>query len=382
MARRGDYTLVEMPRRVRGLPLPDVTVVDMRRELEAGNRSIFSQLLIERLGECLRAGRQAMLFLNRRGYNTFVSCRSCGYVVKCERCDLSMTLHREPGGEGPGKLRCHMCGAERTPPQACPECGSPYLKKFGAGTQRVETELRQLLDGLPGVGPTVPIIRMDADTTQAKGAHQALLESFAAADAAVLLGTQMIAKGLDFDDVTLVGVINADTQLHLPDYRAGERTFQLIEQVAGRAGRAELDGRVMVQTYEADDVAIRAAATYNRGMFLRAELPKRKLLGYSPYVRMANVLLWGADEHAVATEAELLHAQLAELIRNEVGERWQVLPAVPCVLAKLRNTYRYHIVVKAPLGDDLSAPLVRLFRARKVNPAVNAAVDIDPVDLL
>ena len=267
-------------------------------------------------------------------------------------------------------------------PPTCPECGSPYLKKFGAGTQRVETELRQLLDGLPGVGPTVPIIRMDADTTQAKGAHQALLESFAAADAAVLLGTQMIAKGLDFDDVTLVGVINADTQLHLPDYRAGERTFQLIEQVAGRAGRAELDGRVMVQTYEADDVAIRAAATYNRGMFLRAELPKRKLLGYSPYVRMANVLLWGADEHAVATEAELLHAQLAELIRNEVGERWQVLPAVPCVLAKLRNTYRYHIVVKAPLGDDLSAPLVRLFRARKVNPAVNAAVDIDPVDLL
>ena len=138
----------------------------------------------------------------------------------------------------------------------------------------------------------------------------------------------------------------------------------------------------MVQTYEADDVAIRAAATYNRGMFLRAELPKRKLLGYPPYVRMANVLLWGADEHAVATEAELLHAQLAELIRNEVGDRWQVLPAVPCVLAKLRNTYRYHIVVKAPLGDDLSAPLVRLFRARKVNPAVNAAVDIDPMDLL
>ncbi len=198
----------------------------------------------------------------------------------------------------------------------------------------------------------------------------------------MLRGTPRIAKGLDFDDVTLVGVINADTQLHLPDYRAGERTFQLIEQVAGRAGRAELDGRVMVQTYEADDVAIRAAATYNRGMFLRAELPKRKLLGYPPYVRMANVLLWGADEHAVATEAELLHAQLAELIRNEVGERWQVLPAVPCVLAKLRNTYRYHIVVKAPLGDDLSAPLVRLFRARKVNPTVNAAVDIDPVDLL
>ena len=199
----------------------------------------------------------------------------------------------------------------------------------------------------------------------------------------MLLGTQMIAKGLDFDDVTLVGVINADTQLHLPDYRAGERTFQLIEQVAGRAGRAALDGRVLVQTYEADAVAIQAAARYDRGLFLRSELPRRKLLGYPPYMALANVLVWGADEHAVATEAELLHAQISEHIRNEVGDsRWTVLPAVPCALGKLRNTYRYHIVVKAPLGADLSAPLARLFRARKANPQVNAAVDVDPMDLL
>ena len=338
---------------------------------------MFSGRLARALGEELAQGRKAVLLLNQRGFAKFLLCRDCGFVPECPHCSTSLTYHEQGA-----KLICHHCGYTVGAPPVCPECGSPYLKKFGAGTQRVETELRQLLDGLPGVGPTVPIIRMDADTTQAKGAHQALLEEFAAADAAVLLGTQMIAKGLDFDDVTLVGVINADTQLHLPDYRAGERTFQLIEQVAGRAGRAELDGRVMVQTYEADDVAIRAAATYNRGMFLRAELPKRKLLGYPPYVRMANVLLWGADEHAVATEAELLHAQLAELVRNEVGERWQVLPAVPCVLAKLRNTYRYHIVVKAPLGDDISAPLVRLFRTRKVNSAVNAAVDIDPMDLL
>ena len=244
-------------------------------------------------------GRKAVLLLNQRGFAKFLLCRDCGFVPECPHCSTSLTYHEQGA-----KLICHHCGYTVGAPPVCPECGSPYLKKFGAGTQRVETELRQLLDGLPDVGPTVPIIRMDADTTQAKGAHQALLEEFAAADAAVLLGTQMIAKGLDFDDVTLVGVINADTQLHLPDYRAGERTFQLIEQVAGRAGRAELDGRVMVQTYEADDVAIRAAATYNRGMFLRAELPKRKLLGYPPYVRMANVLLWGADEHAVATEAE------------------------------------------------------------------------------
>lgn len=369
--------LVRLPQRANGKPMPQITVVDMAREFSNGSRRMFSRTLSEALHETLRARHKAVFMLNQRGFASFVLCRACGFVPTCPNCSTSLTYHEQGNW-----LVCHHCGYRRHTPPTCPECGSPYLKKFGAGTQRVETELRQLLDGLPGVGPTVPIIRMDADTTQAKGAHQELLESFAAADAAVLLGTQMIAKGLDFDDVTLVGVINADTQLHLPDYRAGERTFQLIEQVAGRAGRAELDGRVMVQTYEADDVAIRAAATYNRGMFLRAELPKRKLLGYPPYVRMANVLLWGADEHAVATEAELLHAQLAELVRNEVGERWQVLPAVPCMLAKLRNTYRYHIVVKAPLDDDISAPLVRLFRTRKVTPAVNAAVDIDPMDLL
>lgn len=371
------WTTAALPERANGRPMPAIEVVDMAAEFASGSRAMFSGRLARALGEELAQGRKAVLLLNQRGFAKFLLCRDCGFVPECPHCSTSLTYHEQGA-----KLICHHCGYTVGAPPVCPECGSPYLKKFGAGTQRVETELRQLLDGLPGVGPTVPIIRMDADTTQAKGAHQALLEEFAAADAAVLLGTQMIAKGLDFDDVTLVGVINADTQLHLPDYRAGERTFQLIEQVAGRAGRAELDGRVMVQTYEADDVAIRAAATYNRGMFLRAELPKRKLLGYPPYVRMANVLLWGADEHAVATEAELLHAQLAELVRNEVGERWQVLPAVPCVLAKLRNTYRYHIVVKAPLDDDISAPLVRLFRTRKVTPAVNAAVDIDPVDLL
>ena len=371
------WTTAALPERANGRPMPAIEVVDMAAEFASGSRAMFSGRLARALGEELAQGRKAVLLLNQRGFAKFLLCRDCGFVPECPHCSTSLTYHEQGA-----KLICHHCGYTVGAPPVCPECGSPYLKKFGAGTQRVETELRQLLDGLPDVGPTVPIIRMDADTTQAKGAHQALLEEFAAADAAVLLGTQMIAKGLDFDDVTLVGVINADTQLHLPDYRAGERTFQLIEQVAGRAGRAELDGRVMVQTYEADDVAIRAAATYNRGMFLRAELPKRKLLGYPPYVRMANVLLWGADEHAVATEAELLHAQLAELVRNEVGERWQVLPAVPCVLAKLRNTYRYHIVVKAPLDDDISAPLVRLFRTRKVTPAVNAAVDIDPMDLL
>ena len=325
----------------------------------------------------LSQGRKVVLLLNQRGFAKFLLCRDCGFVPECPHCATSLTYHEEGS-----KLVCHHCGYHVTAPPTCPECGSPYLKKFGAGTQRVEADLRALLDGMAGVGSGVPIIRMDADTTKAKGAHQALLEEFAAADVAVLLGTQMIAKGLDFDDVTLVGVINADTQLHLPDYRAGERTFQLIEQVAGRAGRANLPGRVLVQTYEANDVAIRAAASYDRALFLKSELPKRKVMKYPPYVHMANVLVWGKNEDEVAAEAEALHKALEELIRCEVGQRWSVLPASPCVLGKLRNTYRWHIVVKAPAGDDISGPLARLFRARKPHPTVNAAVDVDPVDLL
>lgn len=378
VAKDDAWTSAALPERANGRPLPPIEVVDMAAEFASGARSMFSGRLSRALAAELSAGRKAVLLLNQRGFAKFLLCRDCGFVPECPSCSTSLTYH-----EAGAKLVCHHCGHTVPAPPVCPECGSPYLKKFGAGTQRVEADLRQLLDGMPGVGPGVPIIRMDADTTTAKGAHQELLERFGAAEAAVLLGTQMIAKGLDFEDVTLVGVINADTQLHLPDYRAGERTFQLIEQVAGRAGRAELPGRVMVQTYEADSVAIQAAARYDRALFLRAELPKRKLLGYPPYVRMANVLLWGADEHAVATEAELMYSQIAELLRDEVGDpRWSVLPAVPCALGKLRNTYRYHVVVKAPLDADIAAPLSRLFRARHANPAVNAAVDVDPMDLL
>ena len=378
VAKEEGWTSAALPERANGRPLPPVEVIDMAAEFASGARSMFSGRLARALGTELSAGRKAVLLLNQRGFAKFLLCRDCGFVPECPSCSTSLTYHEQGN-----KLVCHHCGHTVAAPPVCPECGSPYLKKFGAGTQRVEADLRALLDHMPGVGPGVPIIRMDADTTKGKGAHQELLDRFAAAEAAVLLGTQMIAKGLDFDDVTLVGVINADTQLHLPDYRAGERTFQLIEQVAGRAGRAELPGHVMVQTYEAADVAIQAAARYDRGMFLRAELPKRKLLGYPPYTAMANVLVWGADEHAVATEAELLHGQISDLIRAEVGDsRWSVLPAVPCVLGKLRNTYRYHIVVKAPRGADISAPLAKLFRARKTHPSVNAAVDIDPMDLL
>lgn len=338
---------------------------------------MFSRPLSQALVEELAAGRKAVLLLNQRGFAKFLLCRECGFVPECPSCSTSLTFH-----ERGNFLVCHHCGYRITAPATCPECGSPYLKKFGAGTQRVEADLRVLLDVSPGVGPGVPIVRMDADTTGGKGAHQRLLEEFAAADAAVLLGTQMIAKGLDFEDVTLVGVINADTMLKLPDYRAAERTFALVEQVAGRAGRAELPGRVLVQTYEADAAPIQAAASYDRALFLRDELPKRRLLKYPPYVRMANILIWGKDEEAVRGLATALQVDLERHVRNYVGNSWDVLSATPCVLAKLRGTYRWHVVVKCPLESDLSAVLLPFFRKRKPDRFVNVAVDVDPDDLL
>ena len=373
-ATRPDWQRVVLPQRANGRPMPEIRVVDMAAEFCGGSRSMFSGALVRALHEELRAGRKAVLMLNQRGFASFLLCRECGFVPSCPSCSTSLTYH-----ERGNFLACHHCGHRVPTPAVCPSCGSPYLKRFGAGTQRVEAELRALVEGMEDLPGEVPIVRMDADTTAKKGAHQRLLEAFAAPGPSVLLGTQMIAKGLDFQDVTLVGVINADTMLRLPDYRAAERTFDLVEQVAGRA---ELPGRVLVQTYEASCAAIRAAAGYDRALFLRDELPKRRLLGYPPYVRMANVLVWGADEPTTREAAERLSGEIAGAVRDFGGEGWTVLPATPCVLSRLRGSYRYHIVVKCPPEDDLSRVLEPLFRARTPQPDVNAAVDVDPVDLL
>ena len=353
-ARRGDYTLVEMPRRVRGLPLPKVTVVDMRRELEAGNRSIFSQLLIQRLGECLRDGRQAMLFLNRRGYNTFVSCRSCGYVVKCERCDLSMTLHREADADGPGELRCHMCGAVRQPPTVCPECGSRYIRYFGSGTQRVEEEVRRLF---PGVGT----VRMDIDTTRGRDAHAKLLERFGRGEAQVLIGTQMIAKGLDFPRVTLVGVVAADMTLNLPDYRAPERTFQLITQVAGRAGRAGPEGEVIVQTYKPGDPCIQAAAAQDYRAFFEQEFSRRRAGLYPPFTLIARLLVENPDEAAARLSAERLYDVVRTYLLSHPAQKKRVLMlrVDEAPVRRIRGQYRCHVLLKAFDHPEVS-PLLRL----------------------
>lgn len=368
---------VVLSQRANRRPLPEIIVVDMAKEFGGGSRSMFSYDLTRALQTELSAGHKAILLLNQRGFAKFILCRECGFVPECPSCSTSLTYH-EVGNQ----LICHHCGYFTSAPTTCPVCGSPYLKKFGAGTQRVEADLRVLLDELEGVGPDVPIIRMDADTTTRKGSHQQLLETFAAADRAVLLGTQMIAKGLDFDDVTLVGVINADTTLHIPDYRAAERTFDLIEQVAGRAGRADLPGRVFVQTYEAQSLAIRAAAAYDRDAFLSEELMKRRMLSYPPYVSLANILVWGKDEAAVKQEALCIYHAVTEALTTSDVQGWSVLPATSCVLSKLRNTYRWHVVVRCPQDQHPATVLLPFIRARKTNPFVSIAVDVDPMDLL
>ena len=265
-ARRGDYTLVEMPTRVLNRPMPEVEIIDMRRELEQGNRSVLSGRLVSGLRDCLRHGQQAMLLMNRRGYNAFISCRSCGHVMKCPNCDVSLTYHVQ-GGDG--QLHCHYCGHAEPPPQVCPECGSRYIRYFGAGTQKVEEELRRLF---PGVG----VARMDIDTTSGKDGHQRLLDEFRSGRARVLVGTQMIAKGLDFPRVTLVGVVAADMTLNLPDYRSRERTFQLLTQVAGRAGRGELPGQVIIQTYKPEDPTILASSRQDYRAFFEEEFARRR----------------------------------------------------------------------------------------------------------
>ena len=365
------WTAVRLTERPGAAQLPSVRVVDMGREFKGGSRSMFSSELVSALLEVYEANEKAVLLLNKRGFASFMLCRECGFVPECPSCSVSLTYH-----ERGNMLVCHHCDHSEPAPARCPKCGSPYLRKFGAGTQRVEDELRAILPA------DCEIVRMDADTTKAKGAHEALLSKFASTPHAVLLGTQMIAKGLDFADVTLVGVINADTTLKLPDYMAAERTYQLLEQVSGRAGRADKPGRVIVQTYCPDHPAIVAAASHNRDLILGEELNIRAELGYPPYRRLANVLIWGKNERDVrACATELALAINSAVISQNVD--CSVLGPAPCILSKLKGDYRWHILLKAPLNtafaDILSGIMAKHAGKRD---GVKITVDVDPCNLL
>ncbi len=337
-ARRGDYVLLEMPRRVGNRPLPEVELVDMRRELENGNRTVLSGELRRALRRCLESGEQGMLLINRRGYRSFVSCRSCGYAVKCPNCDISMTYHL---GSGDGMLRCHYCGASQPPPQKCPACGSTAIKYFGAGTQKVEEEILKIFPG-------TMVSRMDLDTTSGKDGHGRILEEFRSGKSRLLIGTQMIAKGLDFPGVTLVGVIAADQMLNLPDYRSRERTFQLLTQVAGRAGRGNLPGRVIIQTYRPDDPVMNYAMHQDYRSFFEDEFRRRRTGLYPPFTMLARVLA----ESRQADRAEEIVRQMEQRVRTELrrnplwARKTLLIAADTPSVGILRGKYRKHLLLK------------------------------------
>lgn len=336
LAGRGDLTLLQMLRRVNDRPLPEVHVIDMRRELAQGNRSVFSGALLSGLKACMDAGKQAILFVNRRGYSTFVSCRSCGYVVTCSQCDVSMTYHSSER-----VLRCHYCGQETDIPTVCPECGSRYIKYFGVGTQRVEEEVRHHF-------PEIPVLRMDNDTTRAKDAHETLLSAFRRGDARILVGTQMIAKGLDFPNVTMVGIIAADAMLRLPDYRSAERTFQLLTQVAGRAGRADSPGEVFLQTYDPEHYAVDAASRQDYRAFYEEEMRRRKRMLYPPYTLLARLLYEAEREEDARREAEYALRQMQDFFgrRSYLSKFVVSLRAMACPVTRIKGKSRWQVALK------------------------------------
>lgn len=377
------WTRVEMPERPGSATLPTVHVVDMAAQFRDGGRAVFSAPLAEALKEVVARREKAVLLHNRRGFANFLMCRSCGCVPECPHCSTSLTYH-----ERTHSLACHTCGrrwpmrAWPDPATCCPNCGSRYMGAFGVGTQRVEDELVALLgQGTNEDGsPRVEVIRMDADSTRAKGAHDRLLERFDAAPCAVLVGTQMIAKGLDFPEVTLVGVVNADTTLKLPDFRAAERTYELLEQVAGRAGRGERPGKVIIQTYWASHPAIVAAAHHRRGDYLAHELAERREAGYPPYTRVSNVVVWGARADDVIAAS----AELATRMRAQVGGApgWEVLGPADCVRARVKDQVRRHVLLKTPPDAEVGALLGACVRDVHVARGVKVAIDVDAYDLM
>ena len=364
--------LIELRQRVKNRPLPQVELVDMRAEFDRGNRSVFSAKLAAELKACLDTGHQAMLFINRRGHSTFVSCRKCGYVVKCAQCDVSMTYHRTDE-----TLRCHYCGSTQPPPEKCPSCGSAYIRFFGAGTQKVEAECARLFPG-------ARVARMDIDTTQRKDAHQAILEAFRRGETNVLVGTQMIAKGLDFPNVTLVGVVAADMTLNLPDYRSVERTFQLITQVAGRAGRADDPGRVVVQTYDPEHYAIRFAAAQDYRAFYTREAANRRLTLYPPYTVIARVVFTSRDRDAARSAAEAAEAELTAWTAEAGAEKDVVqLRAAEAPIAFLRGEHRWQLFVKLYFKADVEAAVERMQAIAEAAPeGVRGELEVNPVNMI
>jgi len=364
-AKKGVYTLLTLKQRAMHQAMPTVYVADMREELQKGNRSMFSELLIEGIRSRLERQEQMVLFLNRRGYSSFVLCRDCGTVVQCPNCDISLTYHRTTE-----KLKCHYCGYEEHVPQICPQCQSEHIRYFGTGTQKVEEEIFKLF-------PEARVLRMDVDTTKHKGAHEEILQAFGEGQADILLGTQMIAKGLDFPNITLVGVLSADTSLHLPDYRAAERTFQLLTQVSGRAGRHDKPGEVVIQTYTPEHYAIELAKVQDYEPFYEREMFLRRRSGYPPYYFVALIQVSHEDVMMAAEYA----GRAADWLRGNLSQQVSIIGPTVASISRLQNRYRYQCLIKYKIEPNLIPVLQRLlamYRAEWIKQGILMTVDLDP----
>ena len=337
-AQNGHYRLLTLQNRAKSnSKLANVHVVDLREELAEGNRSVFSRKLRELMEKRLAKGEQIMLFMNRRGYANFVSCRSCGEAFRCPHCDVSLTYHRD------GRMKCHYCGYEVWMPRNCPACGSPYIAPFGTGTQKLEDMTRKTF-------PEAKVLRMDADTTAKKGSHEEILQAFAEGDADILIGTQMIVKGHDFPKVTLVGIMAADLSLYVPDFRSGERTFELITQASGRAGRGELAGDVVIQSYTPDHYAITSAADQDYEMFYRQEMVYRKMMAYPPAIGLFCVMLSSKDEAALNRGIQYLYK---EIRKEYCFDGLVFIGPVDASPYKVNDIYRKNLYIKHESYDIL-----------------------------
>ena len=370
-ARTGEYQLYELPMRAPGRELPETEIIDLREELRLGNRSIFSARLRELMEDRLKKGQQVMLFLNRRGYAGFVSCRACGHVIKCPHCDVALSLH------GGGRMVCHYCGYQQAAVKSCPSCGSSYIGAFRAGTQQVAELAGKEFPG-------ARVLRMDFDTTKQKGGHEKILEAFARHEADILVGTQMIVKGHDFPGVTLVGILAADLSLYAGDYRASERTFQLLTQAAGRAGRGSERGTAVIQTYSPEHYSVQTAAAQDYQGFFEQEMAYRSLMQYPPAAHLMALYLMSEKEEELEAGAKLVRALAQEAAGKTAGSgRLQFIGPADAGLARLKDVYRKVLYLKSAdlsallsVKEKLEPELVREERLR----ALNIQFDMDPVN--
>ena len=375
-AKENEYELITIKERANKKPLPKIELTDMKNELNLGNKSIFSYKLQSEIEEALNKNNQVILFLNRRGYGNFVSCRKCGYVFSCKNCDISLTYHKYKNIG-----TCHYCGYEENIPKTCPECGSDYVKPFGIGTEKVEEEVKKLFKN-------AKVLRMDKDTTSKKGELDKILNKFKNKEANVLIGTQMLSKGLDFEDVTLVGILSADMMLNFPDFRSFETTFQLITQVSGRAGRSHKEGKVVLQTYDTDHYVIRRSLNYDFEGFYEDEIKVRKIFNYAPFNNMISVVVSGKNKSLVEKNINKMYNSLIYLLKERGVEDFDfILGPNACAISKINQNYRYQLLFK---DDNIEINLLKgiikyiCITKKEVvfDKDVNISIDVNPNNIL